>query len=311
MTRIIVFFITLFLFVNPVKSQQVRIAYVGEAIHNIPLYIGQKHNWFGSKLDIKVERYPDFNMVVQNIAYRNLETTFIATALSVINAVNAGMPIGIARIVVNEFPGALIANKPYTSLKGLRITYAGPAPEQIVYMEPLLKKYNTRVAEFETIFAGSTPLRFSILMSNNADAAILNPPLEIKALNTQKFFNLGYISDFRTRLPWATMAFNINWAKENIALVLELESLYDRTINYFYDPQNKEEIINLLIERIKISKEEATKGYELYYDNKYFTLGKEIPRDKLEELIKLFQKYEKTNMTVNVNKMLIHLNGGP
>ena len=38
MTRIIVFFITLFLFVNPVKSQQVRIAYVGEAIHNIPLY---------------------------------------------------------------------------------------------------------------------------------------------------------------------------------------------------------------------------------------------------------------------------------
>ena len=29
------------------------------------------------------------------------------------------------------------------------------------------------------------------------------------------------------------------------------------------------------------------------------------------ELIKLFQKYEKTNMTVNVNKMLIHLNGGP
>lgn len=287
------------------SAQPVRIAYVGEGIHNAPLYIAQKYNWFGSNIDIKVERYSDFNMIVQNLSWKNLETTFIATTLSIINAKRVGMPIGIARVVVKEFPGALIANKPYTSLKGLRIAYAGPTPEQIVYMEPLLKKYNTSLADFQTIFANSTPVRFSILMSNNADAVLLNPPLENKALNTGRFFNLGYISDFKTELPWAMMAFNKEWAEQNKTIVSELVAIYDKTIDYFYNPQNREKIIDLFVQRIKISREEATKGYEVYFNNNYFGRNNIIPKEKIQELITKYKKYEKSDFVIDIDSFAI------
>lgn len=303
--KFVIFTLMFLLSTYTASAQQVRIAYVGEGIHNAPLYIAQKYNWFGSNINIKVERYSDFNMVVQNLSWKNLETTFIATALSVINAKRVGMQIGIARVVVSEFPGALIANKPYTSLKGLRIAYAGPTPEQIVYLEPLLKKYNTSLADFETIFANSTPVRFGILMSNNADAVLLNPPLETKALNTGRFFNLGYISDFKTELPWAMMAFNKEWAEQNKSIVIELTAIYDKTIEYFYNPKNKDKIIDLFVERIKITKEEATKGYELYFNNRYFSSNNVISKDKIKELIVKYQKYEKSNFVIDIDSFAI------
>lgn len=303
--KIIIFIIAWIGLVMTANAQQVRIAYVGEGIHNTPLYIAQKYNWFGSKIDIKVERYGDFNMILQMLSSGNLETTFIATALSVFNASRANMDIAVARVVVNEFPGALIANNPYTSLKGLKISYAGPAPEQIVYMEKLLEKYNTKLTEFETIFANSTPLRYGILLSNNADAVILNPPLEIKALNTGRFFNLGYVSDFKTELPWAMMAFDRKWIDRNKAVGIEIVAIYDKAIEYFYDIKNKEEIIDLFAKRIKISKEEATKGYELYFNNRYFSTEHVISKKKMLDLLAIYIKYEKTNFYININSFAI------
>ena len=87
------------------------------------------------------------------------------------------------------------------------------------------------------------------------DAAILTPPFNFNA-QSAGFNNLGNINEY-VDMPFAGIAVNTKWAEGNKATLAKLVGVYNHSIAWLYDINNRAEAVQILNKVSKLKVEDC------------------------------------------------------
>lgn len=310
MKYVISLILAMFIMIGSVMAQEKPLRVV-VATHNAsvwPLYILEKHKWFGYiNKPVQVMQVTDFNLHLMGIMNEEFDITIHGTTPAVLMLASKGLPLKLIRPLITPFHGSLIATEEFASLKGKRVSYAATNPEQIVYLRPYLKAQGLTENDINTININGTTIRFQTLMTKQVDATILNPPFDVMA-TSKGMVTLSRLGKYSPHSPWAFITTNQKFVDNNTELVKNFSKAYDVAVNYFYDPINRKEMIDLLMALVKgneMTREQVTETYQTFIKEKYFKTGPFISKSGFDLALNELVALKTINNTINFETMMI------
>lgn len=200
-----------------------------------------------------------------------------------IRAVAQGSSVAIARIE-GQTPPYTLLGKPTMGLKDLKIISVGGATDITkVYVERMLATAGVQSNSVDFVYAGATAPRFAALQAGAVDAAIVAPPYNF-AGEAAGFSNLGDVADVVKDLPFAGDQVDKRWASANPDLAKRFLSAYGKAVSWFYDDNNRQRAIAILMKNTNASESDATHSYEFFKKIAYFEPTGKISKAKLSGL---------------------------
>ena len=267
---------------------------VGSASTNLwPVYIGINKGFFAAE-DLKVDLvFAQSNAGVnQQLAAGSLNFAINTGLVDPIRAIEKGAPVAILRIEVQGPPYILLGRssiKNMRDLKGKTISLGGAKDITRIFVERMLAPEGVKPGEFDMVFAGATSARFAALQSGAVDAAILAPPFSFRA-EAAGFTNLGLTIDYVKDLPFAGTVVNRNWAAANKRTAEKVLAVYNKSIGWFYDPQNRPEAVKMMIDVSKMQADDVEKSYDFLQRGKFLEPTGKVSRGKLTALVGALQE---------------------
>jgi len=132
-------------------------------------------------------------------------------------------------------------------------------------------------------YAGATSARFAALQSGAVDAAILTPPFNFNA-QSAGFNNLGNINEY-VDMPFAGIAVNTKWAEGNKATLAKLVGVYNQSIAWLYDTNNRAEAVQILNKVSKLKVEDCERAYDYLMGGKFFEPTGKVSKSLVGKLL--------------------------
>src|SRR4029079_13567126 len=224
--------------------------------------------------------------VIQQVAAGSINVSTNSGLVDPIRAIQKGAPLAIVRIEVQVPPYSLLAKPAIKSLKDLKgklISLGGAKDITRIFVEQMLEPNGVKPGEFDMTFAGATSARFSALQAGAVDAAILTPPFNFHA-RSAGFTLLAHATQY-VDMPFAGISVNANWAKANPATVRKVIEVYNKSFAWLYDPNNRDEAVQILVKVSKIKQPEVELAYDFLIKGKYFEATGKVSRSKLTRLV--------------------------
>jgi ABC-type nitrate/sulfonate/bicarbonate transport system substrate-binding protein len=267
---------------------------VGSASTNLwPAYIGINKGFFAAE-GVKVDLvFAQSNAAVhQQLAAGSVNFAINTGLVDPIRAIEKGAPAAIVRIELQGAPYILMGRPTIRSMKELRgktVSLGGAKDITRIFVERMLAADGVRPGEFDMVFAGATSARFAALQSGAVDAAILAPPFSFRA-EAAGYSNLGLTIDYVKDLPFAGTAVNRNWAGANRMLVEKVLAVYNKSIAWLYDPQNRTEAVRMMVEVSKMQAADVERSYDFLLTGKLLEPTGKVSRAKLSALVAALQE---------------------
>jgi ABC-type nitrate/sulfonate/bicarbonate transport system substrate-binding protein len=253
-----------------------------------PLYVALKKGFFTAEgLTVDPVFAQSNASVIQQLAAGSTNVATSAGLVDPIRAIEKGAPIGIVRIEIQAPPYALLAKrdiKDMRELKGRTIIVGGAKDITRIFVDRMLAARGLKTGDFDYVFAGATNARFSALQSGAVDAALLTAPFNFYA-ESAGFTNLGFTFDDLSDMPFAGIAMNRAWASTNPALAQRFLAVFTKTIEWFYDPKNREDAVGIMTEVSKLKREDVEKAYDFLGGRKLFEQTGKVSRQKLAKVV--------------------------
>jgi NitT/TauT family transport system substrate-binding protein len=269
-------------------AETVILGSVGSGTANAwPTYIGIEKGFFAAE-DLKADivHAQSNAAVIQQVAAGSINVGTNSGLVDPIRAIDKGAPIALLRIEMQAPPYSLIGKpsiKRLADLKGKTISVGGAKDITRIFAERMLASAGLKPGDFDLIYAGATSARFAALKAGAADAAILAPPFNFRALDEGNV-NLGNAVDF-VEMPFAGMAVNRSWAAANKRTIGKLIAVYNKSMQWFYDDKNRDEAVAILLRSSKLRKQDADVTYKFLHDGKFFEPTGKVSRRKLGTLV--------------------------
>ncbi len=138
--------------------------------------------------------------------------------------------------------------------------------------------------QLDYVYAGATGARFNALMSGAIDATILLPPFSFSA-EEKGYNNLGLVADYAKDLPFTGAAVNTNWASKNSDVLRRFLDAHNKSVQWFLDPKNRQELIDIMVEASKLSPDVIGKTYDFLRSRPFFEPTGVISRSKMSALV--------------------------
>jgi NitT/TauT family transport system substrate-binding protein len=224
--------------------------------------------------------------VIQQVTAGSAHISTNSGLVDPVRAIEKGAPLALIRLEVQAPPYSLLSKpaiKTIAELKGKIISVGGAKDITRIFVEQMLAPNGVKPGEFDMVFAGATSARFSALSAGAADAAILTPPFNFHAQSSG--FNLLAHTVQYVDMPFAGMSVNTNWANANKSTVEKVVGVYNRSIAWLYDPQNREEAVQILMKVSRIKQAEVEQAYDFLIKGKYFEPTGKVSKAKLGRLL--------------------------
>jgi len=224
--------------------------------------------------------------VIQQVTAGSAQVSTNSGLVDPIRAIEKGAPLAIVRLEVQAPPYSLLAKstiKSIAELKGKLISVGGSKDITRIFVEQMLAPNGVKPGEFDMTFAGATSARFSALQAGAVDAAILTPPFNFHA-RSAGFTLLAHATQY-VDMPFAGISVNANWAKANPATVRKVIEVYNKSFAWLYDPNNRDEAVQILVKVSKIKQPEVELAYDFLIKGKYFEATGKVSRSKLTRLV--------------------------
>jgi ABC-type nitrate/sulfonate/bicarbonate transport system substrate-binding protein len=273
-----------------------------------PLHIASRNGYFdaaGIKLDLVFAQ--SNASVIQQLAAGSYQIAPSAGMVDPIRAVEKGAPVALVRIVIPAPPYGLLAQpgiKRIEDLKGKSIIIGGAKDITRIFTERMLAPHGLKANDHDYVFAGATSARFSALKSGAVDAALLTVPFNFFA-ETAGYTNLGFTFDVLPEMPFAGMAVNRPWAETHADLMKRFLDAYNRGVDWFYDPNNRDAAVKLQMDISKIDQGDAERAYAFLHDNKLFEPTSEVSKRKLQAVVDALRDLGDISAEFQVNNLLL------
>jgi NitT/TauT family transport system substrate-binding protein len=253
-----------------------------------PLLIGLKEGFYaGEHIKLDLIHTQSSGAVLQQLAAGSIEVTVSAALTEPLYAISKGAPISLVRLEIQMPPYAIEAKAQYKKLEDLRgktIMIDAPTGITKIYVERMLVPHHVDPGTVDYVYAGATGARFNALMSGAIDATILLPPFSLSA-EEKGYSNLGLVADYAGDLPFTGAAVNTNWASKHQDVLRRFLDAHNKSVQWFLDPKNRQESIDIMVEASKLSPEVIGKTYDFLRSRPYFEPTGQISKSKMTALL--------------------------
>jgi ABC-type nitrate/sulfonate/bicarbonate transport system substrate-binding protein len=256
-----------------------------------PLYVAIEKGWAAeAKLTVENIAIPSSAAVMQQLAAGavNIGTTGLADAL---RGADKGAPARVLRVEIGPSPYEVMYApnvKTWADLRGKTVMIGGVKDITRIYFEDMARANGLKSGEYDYIYAGATAARFAALASGSIAATILVPPFNFKAMGAG-FNSLGASATYTKNVPFTGYTVNIDWAKKNKPAIRKMLDLYNRGIDWLYDPKNKDEAVAILVKSLKADPKDAADTYDYFIKLKVFDRDEDVAKSGIENLIKILK----------------------
>jgi len=274
-------------------AEPVVLSAVGSSSANLwPTAIGMNKGFFATEgLNVELVFGQSNAGVNQQLAAGSVNFAVNTGLVDPIRAIEKGASAAIIRIEVERPPYVLVARstiKSMRELKGKTISVGGAKDITRLFLERMLAAQGVKPGEFDMVFAGATSARFAALTSGAVDAALIAPPFNFRA-EAAGFNTLGTAVEY-VDLPFAGIVVNRAWAAANGGIVDKVIAVYNRSIAWFYDANNRPEAVKILVDVSKMHSEDVEKAYDFLTKNRLLEPTGKVSRAKLGALVQALQE---------------------
>ncbi len=203
--------------------------------------------------------------VIQQLAGGSLNLGQAATDQS-LRAIMHGAPLKIIAGAASNAPFRVVAAKGITrwdQLKGKIVSVGGVKDVTLYFLRVMARKNGLADQDYDLVYAGGTPERFAQLLSGAVAAAVLTNPLDFTAI-ARGFGDLGSVPQYLPHWAQNNILVDERWAAKNHAAIVAFLRARIKASDYFYDPRNRDEVIQILARHTGTTKETAAATYDLY-----------------------------------------------
>ena len=224
-----------------------------------------------------------------------------------IRAIDQGAAIALARFEVQAPPYALLAKSSIKTLKDLKgkvISVGGPKDITRIYVERMLAPQGLKTGDYDFVYAGATSARAQALLGGAVDAAVLLPPSNFQVQNAG-YNDLGLAMQYAPELAFSGTVVNKAWAARDANLVKRVLAAQSKSTDYLYDPQNRAEVVRILVAVSGQKPEDVEKSYDFFNKNNFFDRTGKISRLKLNAVIDTLVGLGDVQTRGNVERFLL------
>jgi ABC-type nitrate/sulfonate/bicarbonate transport system substrate-binding protein len=289
-------------------AETVILGSVGSGTANAwPTYIGIDKGFFAAEdINPDLAHAQSNAAVIQQLAAGSINVATNSGLVDPIRAIDKGAPVAIVRIEMQAPPYSLIGKanlKSLAELKGKTISVGGAKDITRIFAERMLASAGLKTGDFDLIYAGATSARYAALKAGVADAAMLAPPFNFRAL-AEGFANLGNAVSF-VDMPFAGMAVNRTWAAANQRTVAKLIAVYNNSMAWFYEPTNREEAVAILMHSTKLRQQDADATYAFLHDGRFFEPTGKVSKRKLGTLVEALASLGDISPSTSVDTVIL------
>ena len=295
---------------SPVRAlDTVTIGTVGSPSANLwPLFIGVEKGFYAAeKVKPDVVYIPSSASVIQQLSAGSLDMTMSTGIVDPLRAIDQGAPLALARFEVQVPPYALLARssiKAVKELKGKTISVGGPKDITRLYVDRMLAPNGLNTGDYDYVYAGATTARAQALLSGAVDAAILLPPSNFQ-VQSQGYNDLGLAMQYAPELAFSGTVVNNAWAARSADVLNRVLAAQSRSTEYLYNPQNRAEVVNILVKVSGQKQEDVDKSYNFFTKNRFFDRTGKISQAKMNALIDALVSLGDVKTPDNVQRFLL------
>jgi ABC-type nitrate/sulfonate/bicarbonate transport system substrate-binding protein len=152
--------------------------------------------------------------------------------------------------------------KSFADLKGKTLGVSDLKDGSTILLQHMLEKGGLKPGEYDMVQAGGTPDRYAAVKSGGVAGAMLTQPNDFQAID-EGYPSLGLVSDLIPDYQFTVHAVRRAWAQQNSDALLRFLRAYAKACEWVYDPANKEEAIQVLVDSLKTTDEYARRTYDL------------------------------------------------
>ena len=254
---------------------------------SIATYIALEKKFFAAeKLDVVWTPAGSAARAVQQTVAGSLDISIAATDAT-IRAIAGGAGLRIIAGTVHAAPFRTVGAKgvaTWDSLKGKLVSVGGPTDQTLFFFRIMARKNGLAEKDYDLIYAGTTPARFSQLMSGQVGAAVLTNPNDLMAL-AEGFNDLGVAPDYVPVWAQNNAFINVTWAKTHRAEAVAFLRVLRRSVDYFYDGKNRDEVVDIMTKYTGGDRATADKIYGFYIDKQIIAAKAAISPDGVQAVI--------------------------
>jgi NitT/TauT family transport system substrate-binding protein len=233
---------------------------------SLPHYIATEKNYYQSEgLAVDTIVAGAAAGVLHQLAAGSLNIAQAATDQA-LRAILHGAPIKIIAGAAANAPFRVVAAKgikSWSDLKGKTISVGGLTDVTLYFVRVMARKNGLADQDYDLLYGGGTPSRLAQLASGAVTAAILTNPLDFAALD-QGFVDLGSVPQYLPNWAQNSILVDTRWAQHNRTAILAFLRAHIRAIEYFYDPANRDEVVDTLAKYTRTAPSIAAATYDLY-----------------------------------------------
>jgi ABC-type nitrate/sulfonate/bicarbonate transport system substrate-binding protein len=233
---------------------------------SIPHYIADEKKYYEAEgLNVDTIVAGSANSVLQQLAAGSANLGQAATDQTV-RAILHGAPIRIIAGAASNAPFRMVVakgTKTWGELKGKTVSIGGLTDVTLYFLRVMARKNGLADQDYDLLYGGGSPNRFTQLLSGAVAAAILTNPQDFVALQ-HGFVDLGSVPEYLPHWVQNNILVDTRWASQHRAEVLAFLRVHIRATRYFYDPANRDDVIAILAKHTKTTRDVAASTYELY-----------------------------------------------
>lgn len=279
----------------------------GSSVH-WPTYIATEKGFFakhGVEPDFIVT--PSNSAVQQQIAAGALDIGVSIGSPDPIRAANQGSPVVLLRVDSIASPYAIMSKadvKSTADLKGRTISLDGPKGITRAYFDRVMAPTGLKEGDFDLIFQGATPARLAALKSGAADAAMLTAPFNFYA-EDMGFKQLVLVNDLVKDVPFGVTIANKPWVLAHLDLAQRFIAAYHDGVEWFYDPKNRAEAIQIALRNTKMKEADIGKTYDFFTGLQFFNRSETVSRKNIENIMDALIGFHDIDKRIPVERLIV------
>lgn len=253
-----------------------------------PDFIAQKKGFYTAEgLDVDSIFVGSVAASVQQTIAGSLDVAF-TTAETVIRATDKGADLVMLGETVAKWPYSFMAAKDVKTpqdLKGKKVILSTPKQDLTIIWNQWLRENGMKPEDVDQVFDGATPNRYAALANGAVQAAIVSQPFDFRAIK-EGYTQLLDTSFMKQKYSFVVIAARKKWVQDNPDTAAAFVRAVGKAIDWWYDPKNKDEAIDILQQVSKQDRALITQTYEYYHDKvKPYPAGAKLDPEALKNLL--------------------------
>jgi ABC-type nitrate/sulfonate/bicarbonate transport system substrate-binding protein len=242
---------------------------VFQGLQNLPLFAAQTKGAFarrGLEVDIKIA--PTSGEMRNGLAEGRYQIVHGAIDNAVAMAEVAKVDIAVVNGGDNGFNQLFVQPEigSYADLRGKTVIVDAPDTAYALQLYEMLAQNGLKKGDYAVKVVGATFRRLEAIQQDKGNAAsMLNPPFSIRAARAG-LKSMG--SAVKAVGPYqATGGFVLrSWAKANEDVLVKYLQAYVEGVRWSLDPNNRDDAIKILMQRLHLTEDVATQSYDIAVD---------------------------------------------